>query len=280
MLPMNRLRPTFGQVAVAASVFVATPLATGAKAQPAPARPGFLAGYLSQKDLPDSLALLPPPPAAGSTALSLDEEFNLRAVALHGTARWRLATEDANLMFPQAANIFSCALNAPITEKDTPHLYTLMRRTLADAGLATYTAKKHYSRKRPFAVDNKPSCTPDAEAHLMSDGSYPSGHSAIGFSWALILSEIAPDRTDALLVRGQVFGQSRVICNVHWESDVIEGRIVGAATVAKLHANPEFLADLQAAKSEFAAVHARGLKPTGDCGAEAAAIALDPPLSP
>jgi len=257
--------------------------ATGTQAQPAPAftaHPGFLPGYLSPKELPDSLAILPPPPAAGSNALSLDEEFNRKALALHGTPRWTLATKDADLMFPQPAETFSCALNAPITEKDTPHLYNLMRRTLTDSGLATYAAKKHYSRARPFAVDNAPICTPEAQTHLISDGSYPSGHSAIGFSWALILSEIAPDRADALLIRGQVFGQSRVVCNVHWESDVMEGRIVGAATVARLHANVAFLADLQAAKSEFAAVRAKGLKPTVNCGAEAAAIALDPSLAP
>ena len=32
-----------------------------------------------------------------------------------------------------------------------------------------------------------------------------------------------------------------MVCNVHWNSDVREGRIVAAAVVAKLHSNPEFL---------------------------------------
>src|SRR5210317_1805559 len=97
-------------------------------------RPGILAGYLQPEVLPNSLALLPPPPSAGSAALALDEEVSRKTMALRGTPRWELAAEDANLMFPQVAGTFSCALGIPITEEDTPHLYMLIRRTLADAG--------------------------------------------------------------------------------------------------------------------------------------------------
>jgi hypothetical protein len=176
-------------------------------------------------------------------------------------------------MFPQAAGTFSCALNAPISEQDTPHLYMLLRRTLADAGLYTYRAKNHYQRTRPFVVNKEPTCTPDEEAHLKKDGSYPSGHTALGWAWALILSEIAPERADAILAKGRAFGESRIICNVHWHSDVVEGRFMGAAAVARLHADPAFRAELAAAKAELAAVRAKGLKPTRDCQAEAAALA-------
>ena len=95
----------------------------------------------------------------------------------------------------------------------------------------------------------------------------------MGWAWALILSEISPEQTDAILARGRAFGESRVICNVHWQSDVIEGRFMGASTVARLHADPTFRADLQAAKAELAAVRAKGLKPLRDCAAEAAAMA-------
>ena len=96
----------------------------------------------------------------------------------------------------------------------------------------------------------------------------------------MILSEIAPDRTNALVARGRAFGQSRVVCNVHWQSDVIEGRFMGAATLARLHADPAFRADLEAAEAELAPVRAKGPKPTRDCDAEAAALALDPPNPP
>jgi acid phosphatase (class A) len=237
-------------------------------------RPGILAGYLQPEALPNSLALIPPPPAEGSAAHAMDEEVSRKSLALRGTPRWEVAAKDSELMFPKAAGTFSCALDAPITEQDTPHLYMLLRRTLADAGLSTYTAKDHYNRTRPFVLNKEPTCTPDEEAHLMKDGSYPSGHTALGWAWALILTEIAPERADAILARGRAFGESRVVCNVHWHSDVVEGRFMGAAAVARLHADPAFRAELEAAKAELAAVRAKGLKPTRDCQAEAKALAI------
>jgi len=237
--------------------------------------PGILAGYLQPEVLPNSLALIPPPPAEGSSALALDEEVSRKNLALRGTPRWDLAAKDAELMFPQAADTFSCVLDAPITEQDTPHLYMLLRRTLADAGLSTYTAKNQYQRTRPFMKNKDPICTPDEEELLKKDGSYPSGHTAIGWAWALILTEIAPDRADAILARGRAFGESRNICNVHWHSDVLEGRFMGSAAVARLHADPAFRAEIEAAKAELAAVRAKGLKPTRDCKAEADALAQE-----
>ncbi len=114
----------------------------------------------------------------------------------------------------------------------------------------------------------------------MKSGSYPSGHTAIGWAWALILSEVAPEQTDAILSRGRAFGQSRVICNAHWQSDVIEGRSVGAAAVARLHSDPVFRAAIEAAKAELATVHAKGLRPLRDCEAEAKALAVYPPAAP
>ena len=68
-----------------------------------------------------------------------------------------------------------------------------------------------------------------------------------------------------------------MVCNVHWESDVVAGRILGAGVlVARLHADASFREDLEAAKAEFAAVRAKGLKPRRDCAAEAAALGNTP----
>ena len=106
---------------------------------------------------------------------------------------------------------------------------------------------------------------PEAREALEKDPSYPSGHTAIGWGFALILTEIAPDRADEILARGRAFGESRIVCNHHWYSDVVWGRFMGAATVARLHADPTFRADMEAAKAEFAALRAKGLPPTRDC---------------
>ena len=244
------------------------------KLEPVPeVLPGVLQGYLPLEATPNSLALIPPPPFDGSAALALDRDVNVHSLALRGTARWGLAAEDAMLMFPQAAGTFSCAINAPITEQQTPQLYRLLRRSLADAGFSTYVAKNHYQRARPFVVNKEPICTPADEERLMESASYPSGHTAIGWAWALILAEVSPDQTDAILERGWAYGESRMTCNVHWQSDVTMGRVMGSATVARLHADPGFLAAIAAAKDEIKAAHAKGLKPTRDCQAEADALA-------
>ncbi len=237
--------------------------------------PGYMPGiwsqgYLSKEALPDSAALLPPPPTIGSAASALDEDVSKKSLALRDTPRWELAKEDANLNFPQAAEIFSCVLNAPITEEGTPHLFKLLSLIKTDAGDSSNRAKKKYKRLRPFQINNQPICTPNKEEKdfLEKNGSYPSGHAAIGWAWALLLTEISPDQTNAILARGLAFGESRMICNVHWQSDVIEGRLMGASVIARLHANPTFRADVEAAKAELATVRSKGLKPMRDCKTE------------
>jgi acid phosphatase (class A) len=222
--------------------------------------PGLLEGYLTSEELPNSLELVPPPPAEGSAAFALDEERSRESLALRGTPRWRQAALDANLHFPEAAEAFTGVIGIPITEEDTPHLYMLLRRSLTDAGLSTYRAKNHYNRARPFMMNGMPVCTPEDREALTADGSYPSGHTAIGWAWALILCEIFPGHTDEILARGRAFGESRMVCNVHWQSDVNEGRFMGAATVARLHADADFLADLERAKREVEGLQAADLR--------------------
>ena len=236
----------------------------------------FLPGYLGEKEYIDSLALLPPPPAPDSVAFALDRDVARRTFAVRGTARFAQALSDYDMNFPHAAGVYSCALNVPITETDTPKLYMLLRRVLTDAGLATYDTKNHYMRQRPFVSNKQPICAPEARAQLEKDGSYPSGHTTVGWTWALILAEISPAQADAILVRGRTFGESRNVCNHHWYSDVEWGRVAAAATVARLHANSEFRADLEAVKAELDMVRAKGLTPTRDCKAEAAALAIQP----
>lgn len=235
-------------------------------------RPGFVPGYLPMGAWVNSLTLLPPPPAAGSAAQAADEEAYRKAVAAKDSARWKLAASDAELKFPQAADAFSCALGVTVRAETAPHLTMLMRRTLADAGLATYRAKDNYKRTRPFAALNGPMCTPAEDAALRKDGSYPSGHAALGWAWGLVLAEVAPEQANALIHRARAFAQSRVACGVHWQSDVDAGRDVGAAVVAQLHGNEDFVAQLAQARKEYAALRAQAPVPASACQAEAAAL--------
>lgn len=233
---------------------------------------GYLNGYLERKQLPDSLALLPPPPAPGSAQQAADLDTYRRTRAMGDTPRWALAIKDADQKFPAAASTFACALQIPISQEGTPNLNMLLRRTVTDASFATSAAKDKYQRQRPFVGEKEGSCTPGEEAMLARDGSYPSGTAALGWAWALLLVQAAPQRTDAILQRGFAYGQSRVICGVHWQSDVDAGRLVGAATVARLQADPTFMAQVALARDEIAQAQAKGLKPSGDCAAEAAAL--------
>jgi acid phosphatase (class A) len=236
-------------------------------------RPGVVAGYLPREGLIDSLAMLPPPPTAGSEELAADDAARRSMTALRESARWRLAFRDSDYASPKAVDAFACTLGVAISPADTPHLNMLMRRSLVDAGLATYKAKTHYNRTRPFvAANDNTICSPLEEAALRKDGSYPSGHSAIGWAWGLILAEIAPDKAGDLVKRGYDFGQSRVVCGVHWQSDVNAGRLVAAAVVAQLHANPDFVAQLGEAKKEVVAARASA-KAAPDCTLEQQAIA-------
>ena len=234
--------------------------------------PGMLEGYLSKEEQLDSKAFVLPAPVEDSALQAMDTAWADNMQSLRGTARWDLATSDADLHFPAPANVFSCALGIPVTEEATPALYMLLWRTMTDIGLAPYSAKNAYQRKRPFMVRGETVCTPQDEEALRKDGSYPSGHTSIGWGWALILTELAPDRAEAILARGRSFGESRNVCNAHWYSDVVAGRLTGAAAVAKLHADDEFLAAMDAARKDIDRARAAGLTPNIDCEAEAATL--------
>jgi acid phosphatase (class A) len=242
------------------------------KVPEAPQVAARVAGYLSQTDIPSSVSIVPAPPIAGSAAMARDEEINRSALTMHGTPRWDIAAKDAVLTFPALAETFACALNVPISQERTPKLIALLRRAYGDAGRATGEAKRLYQRTRPFVVNEKPMCTPNLEAGLRGDGSYPSGHSSVGWAIGLVLSEVSPSQTNALVARGRAFGQSRLVCNVHWQSDVLEGQMVGAAVVARLHAEPEFRNDVLAARIEVEALRAQGLPMGRNCEAEAQAL--------
>ena len=185
---------------------------------------------------------------------------------MRDSPRWQLAQQDADLTFPNAARTFSCALGISISEEQTPHLNMLIRRVRADASRANDKVKSLYQRRRPYLTFGDTSCTPK-EKH--KDDSYPSGHTSIGWAWALVLAELAPERANAILARGLAFGESRIICGVHWKSDIDGGRVVGAATVSRLHTNPTFTAQISLARGEIAAARAAGSKPAADCAAEA-----------
>ena len=212
-----------------------------------------VSGYLASDAVPDSIRLIPPPPAPGSAAMARDEAAAAAARKLHGLPRWELAARDAELAAPAIAASFDCAAGITLSPATTPRTEALLRRALIDLGRATNAAKHHYMRARPYMAKKEAICTPELKTALRHNGSYPSGHASAGFGWGLILAELLPARATDLVLRGRNFGDSRRVCNVHWLSDVEEGRIVAAAVVARLHADAAFRADMEAARAELSA---------------------------
>jgi acid phosphatase (class A) len=207
--------------------------------------------FLTIAQDPDSLKLLPPPQSSGASFMR-DKAAYAQGKKLRNTQLGKQAIIDGDLSDNNLGKPFSAALGVDISQKNTPYTYALLKKVSWDSGdLATRTAKNHYMRVRPFVYFNQQSCRPQDEAGLRKNGSYPSGHTAIGWATALILSEIRPEQQQELLKRGYDFGQSRVICGAHWQSDVDAGRIMGAAVVARLHADHDFILALAKSKTEI-----------------------------
>jgi acid phosphatase (class A) len=234
-------------------------------------------GYLLPEERPDSVALIPPPPAPGSPEFVADEAVYRKLSALQGTVRWQLAASDANLKFPHAANVFACAIGIDVTATTTPRLYALLQRVVIDAGQSTARAKEKYNRDRPFEITGDPTCVPEDEPLLRGNASYPSGHASLGYVWGEVFAELLPEHAVAARARAYEFGQSRVICRVHRQSDVDAGRVVGRAVVERLHQDPEFVDDIAAAKIEVKKARRHGPPASRDCGAEAAALQVNTP---
>lgn len=224
-------------------------------------------GYLAA--LPDA-TLLPAPPAFESAGDLFDRARSRDALVAAIDKRRELAKADVDSTFPAAAGIFACALGVGVTEQDTPHLYQLLRRIKEDSIAAVRPAKKFFARVRPSAVNKGATC--QVEKADAAFESYPSGHATVGWIWAQILAELAPEHSDAVLARGLAYGESRVVCNVHWDSDLAAGRLLATAVVARLRADPEFAKDLALARQDLADARAKPLKPQRDCAAEDEAL--------
>lgn len=211
--------------------------------------------YLKIDEVPNSLKLLPPPPETSNILFLYDKAQYEWGKLQRNTPRGAQAVKDAKLWPNGIAEVFSEAFGTEISKEKTPEIYKLIITMREDAGdLGTRHAKNHYMRVRPFMFFNEDSCTPEDQPGLAKNGSYPSGHTAIGWATALVLAEINPQRQDEILKRGYEIGQSRVICGCHFQSDVDAGRLTGSATVARLHADKAFAEQLAKAKKEFSSL--------------------------
>jgi acid phosphatase (class A) len=231
---------------------------------------GWGQSYLSGAAIPDMTHVLPAAPVAGDTRDTRDRAIFRATRSLQGSPRWTLAQADADWHTPALMKAFSCALGVVPDATKTPRLTALMTEVSSESNAIVNRVKDVYKRQRPFRVDEGPLCAP-------AEGlDYPSGHSTLGFSMGLILTELEPDRATELLARGRAFGESRVVCGVHNASAVEAGRIEAAALVAALHGSPAFRRDMDVARAELDALrHGPSAKPQS-CDIEAGLTATSP----
>jgi len=163
--------------------------------------------------------------------------------------RWKLAKEDAKISYSR----FEGAYGAPIDEAHAPLLVHLLKSTLNDVFFATGLAKHYYHRQRPFErLGWTQVCWeqgPDGKIKG-DDMSYPSGHNAYAWSTVLTLSAVAPELEQKLLARGVEYGESRMVCGVHYPTDVQGGKLVASSVFFKLQAVPAYQRDLRCAREE------------------------------
>jgi len=233
-------------------------------------------GYLAPGAAPDTLRILPPPPAAGSKREAADREVFAATRALAGTPRWSLAIEDANLA--PGPGMFSCAVGVKLDAVSAPALAAVFRRAGMDISAVTDPPKNHYGRPRPYSepgTASAPVCVAKSEG-LTKNPSYPSGHASISWTWGLILAELAPDRATEVIGRARSIGESRVVCGVHYPSDVEAGRTTGASLVAALHGDATFRADMDKARAELAALRGGPHTAPANCAVQDEAAAHAP----
>ena len=192
---------------------------------------------------------------------------------LAGSARWALAARDNAVGASQMMANFSCAAGVTLTPASAPALFNLFSRLVPDAGLAIAPAKAIYKRPRPPLENGGGVCLVERDWNQLKDTySYPSGHSTYGWLTGLVMALVAPDRSTDVLARARSYGESRVVCGVHYQSDVEAGRVAASGVFAALQTSGPFLSDIQAARNEWTQLRSNPTLPApGECAVEAKA---------
>ncbi len=73
--------------------------------------------------------------------------------------------------------------------------------------------------------------------NLTDSPSYPSGHTTYGYTEALLLALLAPERYPQLVARAAEYGNDRIILGAHYAMDVLGARTLATYDVAQLLAN-------------------------------------------
>lgn len=150
--------------------------------------------------------------------------------------------------------LYSDILGPNFTPDRLPLTADLSGRIRKTAGSIDNPLKAEFRRLRPYNFDSTlhPVCETNKEF------SYPSGHAVNGYLFAFLLAEMLPEKRNALLERANRYAHNRVVCGVHYPSDVEASRRVALVAFGALLVNPEFVEAFRRAEQETRAVLIRG----------------------
>jgi acid phosphatase (class A) len=143
------------------------------------------------------------------------------------------------------------AIGMTISDIQTPAITQLLSYVLDKCSETADRLKPIRFRKRPFVQLGEPSAVAGDEEKERGKSSFPSGHTNLGWTEALVMTEVAPEHQDEILRRGYEYGHNRLIVGYHWYTDIEATRQLSSALVARLHADPAFLDMLAAAREEY-----------------------------
>ncbi len=211
--------------------------------------------YFTKAELPNMANILPAPPEFESARFVADQSQHLWGKLMRlDEARCAQAQRDAVYSMQTIIDEFGGIFGLEITKEGTPEIYSILQDVCASCDSIYSDAKAYFNRKRPYAYYNEGTIVPEKEEKHRNEGSYPSGHTVLGWTSALLLADInqSNEAMEGLLARGYEFGQSRVIAGYHWQSDVDAGRMAGSVLYQLIRNHERFIEQLAKARAEFA----------------------------
>ena len=129
-----------------------------------------------------------------------------------------------------------------------PLLRALAEHVEDDVRPYVRAAKDQFRRLRPYEIE--PRLEPCID-NVRGDLSYPSGHANYGYVMAYLLRDMVPERGHQLMARADEFARQRMVCGVHFRSDLEAGRKGALWLIAALNGNPAYREDWNAARAEL-----------------------------
>jgi acid phosphatase (class A) len=197
----------------------------------------------------DASRFLPPPPAQDSARTEAElKELQVYA-ATASDERKAAAAKDAR---DETPDIFNGAIGFDIAA--TPQTQKLLQIVADEEETDSKTAKAYFQRLRPYAViPTLHTCTLTKPGKAANANSYPSGHATLAFSMGVVLAQLLPQKSQAILARSSEYAENRLICGVHYRSDIVAGQQFGTVLALKLMQKPVFQQQMAAAQAELGA---------------------------